>query len=82
MARVELNEMDMENVVGGAFRYNTYKNPDGTEYMKCKVDGVGIFYCSDNAKKKITAYIMNFGAQNISAAEVVDWAKSNGYFWN
>ena len=78
--RFELNEESLNQVVGGKFWYNTYTNDDGSEYMTCRVDGAGTYYCSDNAKKKITAYIMENSGCNLD--EVVNWALDNGYFWN
>lgn len=74
--RTELNAMEMENVIGGAFHYNTHD--DGS--MTCRVDGVGTFNCSENAKRKISLFFMN--NEDASAQDAVDYALANGYFWN
>ena len=42
--RVQLNEKEMEQIVGGAFNFYT---KDGQQ--KCYVDGIGTFYCSSEA---------------------------------
>lgn len=73
---LELNEQDLELVIGGAFTYNT--EADGT--MTCRVDHVGTFYCTDNAKDKISAYILTH--KNATLQDVVDYALENKYFWN
>ena len=39
MARVELNEQNLEDVVGGKFSF--YTDDDGS--MKCRVTGYGVF---------------------------------------
>lgn len=80
MARVELNDMEMENVVGGAFHYNTHTSADGDEYMTCRVDGAGTYYCTENAKRKISIYIVS--NPNCTLNDVINYALSNGYFRN
>lgn len=73
--RVELNEASLDQVVGGAFHYNTQS--DGS--MTCRVDGAGTYNCSENAKRKISLYIMNH--EDCTLDEVVNYALDNGYFW-
>ena len=80
MARIELNDEQMENVVGGAFHYNTHKNADGSEYMTCRVDGAGTYYCTENAKRKISLYIMN--NESCTLNDIINYALANGYFKN
>ena len=43
--RVELKETEMEEVVGGHFNWATKDN-----VVYCRVDGVGMFRCTNNAK--------------------------------
>lgn len=78
--RVELKETELESVVGGRFIYNTYKNADGSEYMKCNVTDCGTYFCSDNAKRKISLYFMDH--PEASAQDGVDYALDIGVFWN
>lgn len=73
--RIELNESILDGVVGGAFTYNT--EDDGS--MTCRVDGAGTYNCSENAKRKISLYIMQ--NKDCTLDDVVDYALSNGYFW-
>ena len=82
MARIELNEENLDGVVGGAFYYNTYEREDGTEYMTCRVDGKGTFYCTENAKKKLVTYAMKKGLATVTVDDLVNYALQNGYFWN
>jgi len=77
--RVELNAMELESVVGGAFHYNTHTNDDGSEYMTCRVDDVGTYNCSENAKRKISLYFMD--NPDASAEDAVNYALSIGVFW-
>ena len=80
--RVELKAADLEQVVGGQFHYNTLTNGDGSEYMTCRVDGdpgAGTYYCTDNAKNKISLYIMQ--NETCTLDDVINYALANGYFW-
>ena len=73
MARVELNEQDTEQVVGGAFTY--YE--DGTDY-KCDIDGYGTVYAKYSAKRTVTKiYLAN---KDKSVAEIVQMAMDAGVF--
>ena len=81
MARVELNDEMMNKVVGGAFHYNTHTNEDGSEYMTCRVDGPDTtYYCTENAKRKISLYIMN--NEDCTLDGIINYALENGYFTN
>ena len=82
MARMQLTEDNMEEVVGGAYWFRTHTREDGTEYMTCEVDNVGTFFCSDNAKKQLAKYLMKQGVDNVSVNQLVQWALDNHYFWN
>ena len=78
--RVELKIDEMEMVVGGRFVYNTYENEDGSEYMTCRVDDIGTFYCTENAKDKISVFFLK--NPDASAQDAVDYALQKKYFWN
>lgn len=71
MARVELNDQNLENVVGGAFHYI-----ERNGQTICIVDNVGNYYAAPNAFGKIAAYASD---TSLSAQEVVNWAVQNGY---
>ena len=73
--RVELNEQELDNVVGGAFHYNTM--PDGS--MTCRVDGDLTYKCTDNAKQKISKFFLQ--NPNATLQDAINYAKQNGYFW-
>lgn len=77
--RVELTEQEANNVAGGAFWYNTHTNEDGSEYMTCFVDNVGEFYCTENAKRQISRYIVSNSDATLEST--VQFALDNGYFW-
>lgn len=77
--RVELKEQELDSVIGGAFVYNTHTNADGSEYMTCRVNEGNTYYCSENAKRKISLYIMN--NDNVTVQDVVDYALETGVFW-
>lgn len=74
--RIQLNEMEMEKVIGGAF--NFYTNSKGQE--KCVVDGVGTYYVSSNAFDWIVSRTAGEGG-NDPASMIVDEAIAAGYFW-
>jgi len=71
MAREELNEERLNEVVGGAFHY-IQRNGQTI----CIVDGVGNYYASSTAFAQISAHCSDM---TLSAQEVVDWAVANGY---
>ena len=75
MARIELDEQQMEDVVGGAFHFQYNRKGD---YV-CKVDGVGVYYAKESAKRAIAVY----DAQNpgLGDAALTQWAIANGYLW-
>jgi len=74
--RMELNEQDLDLVVGGAFHYNTAE--DGS--MTCRVDNGGTYHCTSNAKNKISVYVVQH--KGCSLQDVINYALQNGYFWN
>lgn len=76
--RIQLNEEQVESVVGGYFTYNTYTNDDGSEYMTCRVDEIGTYKCTDNAKRMISRFFMN--NWDATAQDAVNYALANGYF--
>ena len=70
--RIELNEMELEEVVGGKFTY--YEDADGQ--YKCHVDDVGTFKATYSAKRTITQlYLKN---KDKTPAELVQLAISAG----
>ncbi len=73
MARIELDEERLDEVVGGAFNYYTTKK--GTR--KCAVDGVGTYYVSADAFGAVAAYASD---TSLTAEQIVNWAIANGYF--
>lgn len=75
MAREMLSEENLEQVVGGAFHYNT--QPDGT--MTCRVDGDKTYNCSSSAKNKISVYIVQH--PDCSLSDIINYAKTNNLFW-
>lgn len=85
MARIELNDQNLEEVVGGAFNISSYTNDDGSEYLMCHVDGAGTYHCSADAKRKLCLYIVNYVKNNgaePSIQQVVDQGFALGVFWN
>ena len=74
--RKNLNEQDLEDVVGGAFKYKE----DDEGNCRCKVDNIGIYNCVPNAKGRIMKYMAQYEFKK-SAQEIVDWALSQGIFW-
>lgn len=73
--RIELNEEQLDDVVGGAFNFRY--NSKGA-YI-CKVDGVGTYYASENAKRQLAVY--EIGHPGLSDADLVAWAVAQGLFW-
>jgi len=78
---IKLNDQELENVIGGAFHYNT--KPDGT--MTCRVDAYGTYSggtynCTENAKQKISLYFMNH--ENATLEDAINYALTNHFFWN
>ncbi len=74
--RIELNEQELDQVVGGAFHYNYAE--DGS--MTCRVDGADTYHCTANAKDQISAYIITHKGCTLN--DVINYATQNGYFWN
>lgn len=73
MAREEIKEERLNEVVGGAFNY--YTNSKGL--ARCYVDDIGTFYVSSTAFENVAAYASDV---TLTAQQVVDWALANGYF--
>ena len=73
--RIQLNEKDVDEVVGGAFWYWT--EPDGSYH--CKVDGIGVYNASTSAKRQISLYYLEDRSR--TAEDLVNYALSNGLFW-
>lgn len=73
MARVELDEERLDEVVGGAFNY--YTNKAGQR--RCKVDDIGTYYVTADAFGAVAAYASDL---SLTAQQITDWALANGYF--
>lgn len=71
--RVELNEMEMANVVGGAFSFYTKNGVD-----KCYVDNYGSYYVSPNAFNWVVG---RCAGCDPDPADVINEALAAGYFW-
>lgn len=76
MARIELNEQNLEDVVGGAF--NWFYNPQGS-YI-CSVDGVGVYDVTPAAKDRYKALKLEHKLDKWSAQQYVNALLSEGYF--
>ena len=74
--RMELNDQDLDQVVGGAFHYNS--SSDGS--MTCRVDGAGTYHCTENAKDKLSVYFLK--NKKATLQDAINYALQNGYFWN
>lgn len=75
MARVELNEQDIDQVVGGAFHF--YTNQKTGEKM-CVVDGFGLYKAT--APTSVTDVItMCANNPTKTQQELLDMAVGNGY---
>ena len=74
MARVELKEAEVEQIVGGAF--NFYKNSAGLD--KVYVDGYGAYFCTPNAAMWT---IEQTAGNTRTCAEVLNEALALGYFY-
>jgi len=72
MARIELNEEHLDEVVGGAFHY--YTNSAGK--FRCRVDNIDTYYAKSDAFGAISAYASD---TSLTSQQIVDWAISNGY---
>ena len=75
--RIELNEQDMANVVGGA--YNFYYDLNGAR--RCDVDNVGDFACDAEASDRLTALKLLHRGQGWNAQMYVDQLLQEGHFW-
>lgn len=74
MARVELDEERLDEVVGGAFNY--YTNSKGQR--KVYIDDLGVaYYASADAFGAVAAYSSDVTK---TVDEITQWALSNGYF--
>jgi len=77
MARVELNEQEIEDVVGGAFVF--YTNRDTGEQM-CYSQGVGLYTTtSSSAKRSLTVMCAREENNGKSQQELTDMAIAAGY---
>lgn len=75
--RVELNELDVEDIVGGS--YNFYYDAQGAR--RCDVDNVGDFACDAEARDRLTALKLLHRGQGWTAQMYVDQLINEGHFW-
>jgi len=78
MARIELNEQNLEDVVGGAF--NFYYDPNNNGARSCYVDNVGNFTCTAEARDRLTALKLEHKKDHWSAQQYVNVLVNEGYF--
>ena len=75
--RIELNENDIENVVGGAFIFYTHKQ---TGEQLCYVEGIGVYKpTSDKSKRNISIMCAREENNGKSQQELLDMAIAAGY---
>ena len=72
--RVQLNEEQMEEVVGGIFDF--YKTRSGEN--KCRVEGYGTYHASADA---FDWFVQISAGDHYSAQEIVKMGLEKGYFW-
>jgi len=80
MARIELNEQNLDDVVGGAFIFYTNKE---TGEQLCYAEGIGVYKPTSSSSKRDLS-IMCARAENNgkSQQELLDMAIANGYLTN
>ena len=74
--RVQLNEQDIENVVGGAF--NWYTDNDGNVF--CRVDGFRTYKATTSAQNKLMRLMVTHKKDGWTAKDYVDALCEGGYF--
>lgn len=74
--RIQLNDQDVENVVGGAF--NWYKDPTGAQ--RCRVDYVGDFAAAPNAMERFYELKLQHRYDKWSAAQYTQALVDEGFF--
>ena len=77
MARIELNDQQMDDVVGGNF--NWYKER-GTYLARCRVTGLGDYYCSPSAKSRYNALKLEHKLDGWTEQDYVNALVSEGEF--
>lgn len=76
-ARVELDEHNLEKIVGGNF--NWYKER-GTYLRMCRVTGIGDFYVKDSAKSRYNDLMLEHKNDNWSEQDYVNTLLAEGEF--
>ena len=71
--RIQLNEQDLNDVVGGEFHYQYNRKGQ----FICKVDSMGVYYAAENAREKIHAY--DVAHPELNEQELTKWALGAGY---
>lgn len=74
MARVELKDMELEDVVGGAFNFYVGRT---SGKLLCYVDGIGTYEANSASRDNVT--YLCFQYPELSASELVNLALQNGY---
>lgn len=77
MARVELNDQNLEDVVGGNF--NWYKQR-GTYLQMCRVTGIGDFYVKASAKSRYNVLKLEHKLDGWTEQDYVNKLLSEGEF--
>jgi len=77
VARVELNEQNLEDVVGGNFNWYTKK---ATGKQMCLVTGVGNYYVSSSAESRYNSLRLQHKHDNWTEAQYVDVLLAEGKF--
>jgi len=77
MSRVELNEQQMDDVVGGNF--NWYKQR-GTYLQMCRVTGLGDYYIKPSAKSRYNALMLEHKLDGWSEQDYLNVLLSEGEF--
>ena len=77
--RVQLNEQDLDSVVGGAFIF--YTNKDNGEKL-CYVEGIGVYQpTSSQSKENIMVMCARSENAGKSQQELLDMAIGAGYLY-
>lgn len=80
MARIELNEQNLDDVVGGAFSWSVSNGG----MTKCRVSEKGVvlgnFNCTDGAKSRFNALKLEHKLDNWTCSQYLDVLIAEGYF--
>lgn len=77
MARVELNEQNLEDVVGGNFNWCKQR---GTYLAMCRVTGQGDFYVRPTAKSRYNVLKLEHKSDGWTEVDILNQLLSEGEF--